>query len=332
MADLATDPLAAGSASLAAGDWTAARAAFEVALEHDDPPAARDGLARALWWLEGPARAVEERTHAYAGYRRAGDGHAAAHVALWIAHEYEVGLGNPAAAGGWLTRAAGLLERLPEDTDHARLELVRSERAGDPLEAGRHAKVALEIARRLRDPDLEITALGRLGLAEVRVGAVESGMSRLDEAMAAALGGEATELETLGELGGHAPGEVLERVVVRVPGRQDGGSRALDVTLLVSGDGTDPVGRDDPTHRPGNDVAGRRRDVFVRGVYSAAHAVSPFFPCVRSAQAAPRMLEMRMCSRLWIGSAAMPSRPRRLLAVESMVPSPSLAGRCRTTR
>lgn len=50
------------------------------------------------------------------------------------------------------------------------------------------------------DPDLEITALGRLGLAVVRVGAVESGMSRLDEAMAAALGGKASESETLGEL------------------------------------------------------------------------------------------------------------------------------------
>jgi len=34
----------------------------------------------------------------------------------------------------------------------------------------------------------------------VRVGAVESGMSRIDEAMAAALGGEATDLETLGGL------------------------------------------------------------------------------------------------------------------------------------
>jgi len=69
-----------------------------------------------------------------------------------------------------------------------------------PLKAGRHAKTALEIARRLHERDLEITALGRLGLAEVRVGAVESGMSRMDEAMAAALGGEGTELETLGEL------------------------------------------------------------------------------------------------------------------------------------
>jgi DNA-binding CsgD family transcriptional regulator len=200
MAELATEPLAVGKAALAAGDWTAARAAFETALKEDDEPAAYDGLARALWWIEGPARAIAERIHAYAGYRHREDKRAAAHVALWIAHEYEVGLANPAAAGGWLTRAAGLLEQLPENADHARLELVRGERSGDPLQAGSHAKAALEIARRLGDPDLEITALGRLGLAEVRVGAVESGMSRLDEAMAAALGGEAAELETLGEL------------------------------------------------------------------------------------------------------------------------------------
>jgi DNA-binding NarL/FixJ family response regulator len=200
MAGLATDPLEAGEAALARGDWEAARDAFAAAVRRDDVPAARDGLARALWWIEGPAAAVAERTRAYAGYRQRGDERAAAHVALWIAHEYLAGLGNPAAAGGWLTRAAGLLEQLPEGPDRARLELARGERAGDPLESGRHAKAALEIARRLEDPDLEITALGRLGLAEVRVGAVESGMSRMDEAMAAALGGEAAELETLGEL------------------------------------------------------------------------------------------------------------------------------------
>lgn len=200
MAELAPDPLVAGRAALAAGDWTAARAAFAAAVAAEDVPVARDGLARALWWIEGPAPAIIERTHAYAGYHRGGDQGAAAHVALWIAHEYEVGLGNPAAAGGWLARAAALLDQVPECADHARLELVRGEREGDPLRAGRHAKSALEIARRLGDRDLEITALGRLGLAEVRVGAVQSGMSRLDEAMAAALGGEGTELETLGEL------------------------------------------------------------------------------------------------------------------------------------
>lgn len=200
MAELVSDPLAVGKAALAVGDWKVARAAFEGVLADHEEPAARDGLARALWWIEGSARAIAERTHAYAGYRRADDARAAAHVALWIAHEYEVGYGNSAAAGGWLTRAAGLLEQVPETADHARLELVRGERASKPLEAGRHAKAALEIARRVHDADLEITALGRLGLAEVRVGAVESGMSRIDEAMASALGGDATELETLGEL------------------------------------------------------------------------------------------------------------------------------------
>lgn len=200
MSGLASEPLAVGKAALAAGDWVAARAAFEAALGGGDEPEARDGLARALWWVAGPAEAIAERTHAYAGYRHRGDDRAAAHAALWIAHEYQVGLANSVAAGGWLARAARLLEQLPENTDHARLELVRCERAGDSLRAGLHAKAALEIARRLDDPDLEIAALGRLGLAEVRVGAVESGMFRLDEAMAAALGGEGTELETLGEL------------------------------------------------------------------------------------------------------------------------------------
>jgi tetratricopeptide (TPR) repeat protein len=200
MAEQAADPLAAGQTALASGDWAGASAAFEAALDKEEVPAAREGLSRALWWTDGPARAIAERTHAYSGYRRRGEQAPAAHVALWIAHEYQAAFGNSPAAGGWLTRASGLLEQLPEGADHARLELVRSERAEDPLAAGRHAKGALQIARRLGDPDLEITALGRLGLAEVRVGAVESGMSRLDEAMAAALGGEAGELETLGEL------------------------------------------------------------------------------------------------------------------------------------
>src|SRR4051812_20460517 len=119
MAGLAIDPLAVGQAALAAGEWEAAREAFEAALDQDNAPVARDGLGRALWWLEGPVQALTERTRAYAGYRHRGDERAAAHVALWTAHEYEVGPRTPAAAGGWLTRAAGLLEQLPEGPDDA---------------------------------------------------------------------------------------------------------------------------------------------------------------------------------------------------------------------
>src|SRR5437763_11385847 len=109
MAGLATGPLAAGEAALGAGDWQAARQAFEAALAVEDAPAARDGLGRALWWIAGPRQAVAERVRAYGGFRSAGDQHAAAHVAVWLAHEYEAGLANRAAASGWLARAAGLL-------------------------------------------------------------------------------------------------------------------------------------------------------------------------------------------------------------------------------
>ena len=90
MAGSATELLTTGNAALAAGDWAAARAAFTTLLAQGDDPAAHDGLARSLWWTDGPARAIEERTRAYAGHRRAGDDLAAAEVALWIAHEFQV--------------------------------------------------------------------------------------------------------------------------------------------------------------------------------------------------------------------------------------------------
>jgi hypothetical protein len=124
MPELAIDPLAVGEAALVEGDWQVAREAFEAALGREDTAAAHDGLGRALWWIEGPASAVAERTRAYSAYRHAGDERAAARIALWLAHEYEAGLGNPVAAGGWLTRAAGLLEDMPEGPEHARLELL----------------------------------------------------------------------------------------------------------------------------------------------------------------------------------------------------------------
>jgi len=200
VAEQRSDPLCAGDTALAVGDWPTAKAAYEVAVAEGDSPEAHDGLGRALWWMEGSSSAIVERTRAYAGFQNAGNATSAAHVALWLSNEYDLGVGNPAAADGWLARADHLLEHLPESSDHARSELVRSARSSDVFLARQHARVALEIGRRRDDVDLEVMALGRLGLAEVRVGAVESGMARLDEAMAAVLGGETSELETLGEL------------------------------------------------------------------------------------------------------------------------------------
>ena len=49
-----------------------------------------------------------------------------------------------------------------------------------------------------------------------------------------------------GELGHHAPAEVLEDIVGRIPGREHCGPEALDVAVDVAGDGPEMVGRDDP--------------------------------------------------------------------------------------
>lgn len=85
-------------------------------------PLARVSLARCGGQTAPPGRSPE-RTHADSGYRRGGEEAAAARVALWIA-QYQATFGNSPAAAGWLSRAAGLLEQLPEGADHVRLELV----------------------------------------------------------------------------------------------------------------------------------------------------------------------------------------------------------------
>src|SRR5919109_1117747 len=47
------------------------------------------------------------------------------------------------------------------------------------------------------------------------------------------------------ELGGDAPAEVLEAVVVGIPGTEDGRAEPLDVAVLVASGGSDVVGGDD---------------------------------------------------------------------------------------
>ena len=62
------------------------------------------------------------------------------------------------------------------------------------------AAAALDVATTTGDADLELRALAQLGLAEVSAGAVDSGLARLDEAMAAATGGEPATLETFADV------------------------------------------------------------------------------------------------------------------------------------
>src|SRR5688572_7090633 len=65
--------LAEGGAALQRGDWAAGRALFAEAVEREDTPEARYGLARACEWAGEFAAAVRSYELAYAGYRARGE-------------------------------------------------------------------------------------------------------------------------------------------------------------------------------------------------------------------------------------------------------------------
>ncbi|HVK23097.1 MAG TPA: LuxR C-terminal-related transcriptional regulator [Actinokineospora sp.] len=191
------DLVAAGERAMSEGAWDLARGRFEAALATETTAAALDGLARALWWLDRPAEAIDARIRAYALFRRATDLPSAVRIALWLAHEYSAVHGNEPAAEGWLARAEHLLADQADIAELGYLDLAVAERCLDPAVAAEHAESALALARRLADPDLELAALSRAGLANITLGQVDKGLRYLDQAMAAATGEDAATYEAV---------------------------------------------------------------------------------------------------------------------------------------
>jgi DNA-binding NarL/FixJ family response regulator len=185
--------LQAGQAALEAGEWAAARDAFEAALALEPGAEAMAGLGMALWWLEEPAASLKYRESAYAEFRRRPDPFQAALVALQLCPHYGASLGNLAAAQGWLGRAGRLVEEFDLAPLRGWVMLCRAALANagdDPHTAEGLARQARELAGRTQDADLELCALSELGGTLVSLGRVAEGTALLDEAMAGALGGE----------------------------------------------------------------------------------------------------------------------------------------------
>ncbi len=186
--------------ALKAGSWQEAKAAFESLSADGGSPAAFDGLGQARWWLSDVAGAIAAWERAYTEYRHQGADAAAARVALFLWTEHGRTLGNHTVAEGWLARARTLVVAVPPSAVHGWMKLAESEAEMDPAASFELAAEALTYGRQLRDPDLELAALGRTGLAEIWLGRVDEGMSRFDEAMAAATAGEPHDLRTVGDL------------------------------------------------------------------------------------------------------------------------------------
>ncbi|MEI8410382.1 MULTISPECIES: LuxR C-terminal-related transcriptional regulator [unclassified Kribbella] len=182
----------AGQDALKQGAWPAARVWFEKALEGAATAQAYEGLSWAAWWLEDVAACLDARERAYRLYRQADDVRGAARMALWLGDDHNEFHGAGAVAEGWFNRAGRLLEDL-DCPERGWLTVFDAHTALSRHDSGRARQLAVqarEVGRRHRAVDLEMFSLATEGLALVAEGSVEQGMRCLDEATAAALGGE----------------------------------------------------------------------------------------------------------------------------------------------
>ncbi len=193
--EVAPEPLSAGWARLADGEWVAARASFVDALDREETPEALEGLSWAAWWLDDADAVFDARQRAYRLYRQRGEHASAARMATWLAADQLDFRGAVAVAGGWLQRAGRLLDSLEQGPEHGWLAFHEGYVAylsGDTARTMKFAARAAEVGRRLDVPDLEMLGLALEGGALVARAEVQEGMRCLDEATASALAGEAT--------------------------------------------------------------------------------------------------------------------------------------------
>jgi DNA-binding CsgD family transcriptional regulator len=189
----------AGFQAVAAGDWRGARDAFSAVLEVAEVPEARFGLANVLFWLGDLAGTIANCEKAYAGFRRRGDAMLAAGAALSLVGYNKGYLGNTAAARGWLSRAARIIENEVPQL-HGELLGATAYVTDDPVESEALARRAAEIGRANGNSDLELMAMHAVGQALVQQGRTEEGMTLLDEAMAGVIGGEGHDPLTVAQV------------------------------------------------------------------------------------------------------------------------------------
>jgi len=149
-------------------------------------------LAESAWWIGRIDECIAARERAFAAYMDQGNPRSAAVVAVRLAEDFfrrqAKSLGN-----GWLKRAERLLQDVPECVEQGgllRLHAILALDEGDVDKALGLARRTLDLATRFHDHDLHALALHDIGRMLVSQGDLAQGMALVDEAMAAAVGGE----------------------------------------------------------------------------------------------------------------------------------------------
>ena len=156
------------------------------------------GQAAQLIGRDAEAADLLARTHQ--AFLSRGETQFAARCAFWMGFRYLLS-GEFAQSGGWLSRAARLLDGQPECVENGYLLLptgYRSFHSGDATSAHASFVQATSIGERFGDRDLVTMGLQGQGRALIRRGEIARGVALLDEAMVAVVAGEVSPLNAGG--------------------------------------------------------------------------------------------------------------------------------------
>jgi class 3 adenylate cyclase len=200
MSQVVESPLEAGRAAVLRRDWEVAYPLLHEADSSGDlAPDDLELLAEAALWGGLFSEYMDANERAYKAYVEASNLARAGYLATLLAHDNRAQLQN-SVASGWLARAKRHLDEAEEAPEHGYYALQRSLVAlgeHDFDEAFRQGKAAEAFGKRFSDRSLEIRGIQRQGAALLEKGEVAEGKLLLDEASAAALGGELDAYSTL---------------------------------------------------------------------------------------------------------------------------------------
>jgi class 3 adenylate cyclase len=187
------DTLSAAREASARRAWHESYDAYSTLVQADLTPADLEGFGDAAWWTGRRDEAIGLRQRAYAAYLSADERIGAFRVALGLAWDH-LATKSLAVHRGWFAKAERALQGLPESAEHGYLTVSRGFSAlfgeGDATAALADMDRAYELSQRFGTRDVEAMALVGKGKVLVFAGQVDEGLALLDEATAAATGGE----------------------------------------------------------------------------------------------------------------------------------------------
>jgi class 3 adenylate cyclase len=188
------DAIESGREAIRRHDWAEARRLLTGA----DSAGKLDGeglrqLGKVMEWSGDVTATLDAFERSYAAFVAAGDRRSAAKVALMLRHVCANMLRDTAAARGWLQRAQHLLEEEGECVELGYLWRAQGRTvfiSGGVDEGLTLLKKAVDLGRRLGNANVVAMSMTWLGICLCEIGRMDEASAYLDEACAAAVGGE----------------------------------------------------------------------------------------------------------------------------------------------